>query len=487
MKARITARIVAGGALALAVLLAPRGAHARPLYFDNLTSLYGITPADSIHACGVCHQRWEGTGARNPFGLAVESQLYLGKSIVNAILDLDTDDTDGDGFSNGDELGVFRTLPGYSCATYGLAADTPPEFQSLITPGVPTCLEPLDILVEPAVISFITPVGNSAAANVEISNNGSDLPVQVTSVGLLAGAPASYGVVAPAVPFSIPVGGSVTVQVTFAPTMGGNQVTALRIVSDDPDEPTIDVGVSGLSFVIPIAPPDVRGACLKDLEKELERLTKARLRGWGTCYLDELRGVACDTARRDRAIVKAEAKLRGLVGGERDTHCAAKSLSATLLGLPAQCGAPCDGITLNTIPKLADCAVCRATAATDAMLAAATGTSPPDVPTNLLGSAAWRCNRQLVTTADKAIRSVQKTLGSCELSAVLTGSPIDCPTTLATALAKEAAKVDGRLANCPETTGMLGCLFEPGADPGCLGAASTQIGIGLAETVFGPN
>jgi hypothetical protein len=32
---------------------------------------------------------------------------------------------------------------------------------------------------------------------------------------------------------------------------------------------------------------------------------------------------------------------------------------------------------------------------------------------------------------------------------------------------------------------MLGCLFVPGADPHCLGAASVQLGTPLVETVFG--
>jgi Abnormal spindle-like microcephaly-assoc'd, ASPM-SPD-2-Hydin len=473
--------------LAVLVLLSPLAAHARPLYFENLTTIYAIQDSESIHACGVCHQRWEGTGARNPFGLAVESQLYLGKSIVDAILDIAGDDTDGDGFTNGDELGTYRTLPGYSCANFGLASNTPPEFQSIITPGVPTCLEPKDILVEPALISFITPVGNTTSATLEIRNNGSDFPLQVSSVSLLPGAPASYSIVAPATPFSIAVGDSVTVQVTFAPTTSGTQAATLRIVSDDPDEGNFDVAVSGLSFVSPLAPADVRAACLKDLSKQLEAVAKARLRAWGGCYLDELRGVACDTARRDKTVAKAEAKLRSLVGGDRARHCDPSTLSATLLGLPAQCGAPCQSIALSTIPKLADCAICQATAATDAMLTAAVGTTPPDLPANQLGATAWRCNRQLVTVVEKGIRSVQKSLDRCELDAVVAGAPANCPVDLASTLADQAARIDEQATRCTDTTGMLGCLFSPGADPGCLGSAATQIGTDLSETAFGPN
>jgi hypothetical protein len=474
-------------AAVVATLLAAATVQARPLYFDNLTSIYAIAPTESIYACGVCHIKWTGTGARNPFGLAVEQQLYLGKSIVDAIQDIAGDDTDLDGFTNGDELATFRTLPGYSCDNYGLAEGTPPEFQSIITPGVPTCLEPKDILVEPGVVAFITPLGDSASADVTIRSNGSDLPLEVSGVELLAGAPPSFGLTAPAVPFSIPAGQSVTVQVTFTPTISGQQTATLRITSDDPDQPIIDIAVSGLAFVTPLAPPDVRGRCLKDLSKQLERVAKARLGAWGACYVDELRGVACDAARRDKTVAKAETKLRELVGGTRDRHCAAASLSATLLGLPSQCGAPCDAITLNTIPKIADCALCRAQAATDAMLAAAVGTTPPDLPPNVLGPDAWRCNRQLVAATGKGIRSVQKALDRCELEDVLAGTSTDCPASLASTLSREADRVNARAAACKDTTGMLGCLFDPGADPTCLGTAATQLGTDLAETAFGPS
>ena len=120
-------------ALAFAVLALARGAAARPLYFDNLVGIYGLTPADDIHACGVCHRLWTGTGARNPYGSAIEAQLYLAKPIATAIADVAALDTDGDGFTNGDELGIHRTLPAYSCSNYLLAEDPPPTFQSLIT------------------------------------------------------------------------------------------------------------------------------------------------------------------------------------------------------------------------------------------------------------------------------------------------------------------------------------------------------------------
>src|SRR5262249_26977809 len=156
----------------------------------------------------------------------------------------------------------------------------------------------------------------------------------------------------------------------------------------------------------------------------------------------------CDAGKRDAAVAKAEAKLRDTVGGALDRHCAAETLSPSLLGLSPQCGAPCDAINLTSIARVADCAVCRAADATDPMLAASVGTTPPDLPGNLLGATAWRCNQQLVTGIQKGIVAVQKSLGNCALDAVLAGTPTDCATALAADLAADAAKVDARGNRC---------------------------------------
>lgn len=481
---RTAARFACAAALLLA-LVAPRTVQARPLYFQNLTTIYNIQPDESIYACGVCHEKWLGTGARNPFGTAVEQQLYVGKSIVQAILDVAGDDSDGDGFTNGDELSIYRTLPGYSCANYSIAQGPPASFQSLITPGVPSCLEPKDIKLDPTVISFVTKIGATSTTTLKLINNGSDFPIEVTDVSLLPGAPASLTIEVPTLPLSIPVGQTASVIVHFSPTSSLLTSATLRVTSDDPDEGQIDVSVGMLSFVQPVAAPAIRGACLKDLEKQLEGLNKVRLRAWGACYLDELRGVACDTGRRDVDVAKAETKLRAAIGGVRDTHCTANSLSPSLLGLPPKCATPCDSITLNTIPALADCAVCQQTAATDAMLGAAVGTVPPDLPPNRLTTSAWQCNKQLVTGIQNGIRNVQKALGACELDAVLAGTSVDCATDQTSALAKAAAQVDTRAGRCTDTTGMLGCLFVPGADPHCLGQSAVQLGTDLVQTVFG--
>jgi len=350
-------RVVLGVVLALGALALPRVVAARPLYFDNLVSIYGLTPADDIHACGVCHRLWTGTGARNPFGSAVEGQLYLGKPIAQAIVDVAGFDTDGDGFTNGDELGIYRTLPGYSCDNFFLATNPPANFQSLITPGVPSCLAPKDIRIDPTNVGFATQAGQQGVEIVDVFNNGADDPITVSSYGFLAGASATLGVTGPALPIVIPVGGSVQLQVTFTPPAVVLANGTLRISSDDPDEADIDVPVSGISFANPLAPAAERAACLRDVSRQMERYTKTHLKEWGTCFAAELAGVACDAGRRDLKVGQAEAKLRGVLGGATDRFCTPTGLTPARLGLPATCGGGCGAIELHTLSDIADCLV----------------------------------------------------------------------------------------------------------------------------------
>ena len=475
--------------LALVVMLVafaqPRDAAARPLYFDNLVSIYGLTPADETHACGNCHFRWNGTGARNAYGSAIEAQLYLGKPIATAIADVAGADTDGDGFTNGDELGVHRTLPGYNCSNFFDASETPPTFQSLITPGVPSCLEPQDIRTDPIVVNFATEVGKTQSIDVTVFNNGADFPITVSAYGLLPGPPPTLTVSGPATPIVIPVGGSAVVTVTFAPASVVLFGATLRISSDDPDEPDLDLAVGAISFPSPLASAADRAACLGDVAKQMERYTKVHVKEWGSCFTAELAGVACNAGRRDLKIGQAEAKLRGVLGGATDRFCAPESLNPVRLGLPSTCGGTCGAIDLLTLSDVADCLVCRQIAATDAMLVASAGVAPPDLPGTVPSGPPLSCNRSLIVGMQKAIRKSQKVLDRCRTDAITTG-PVDCAAANATVLATLAAKVDERLARCSDTTGMDGCHFEPMPDPTCLGTASGTIAADLVDAVFGP-
>ncbi|NNE07225.1 MAG: Ig-like domain-containing protein, partial [Gemmatimonadetes bacterium] len=64
-------------------------------------------PSNTKH-CGVCHFDFDGGGARNPYGLGIEVGLGGGLSTTDAILAIDGQDSDGDGYANNVE--VLSTL-----------------------------------------------------------------------------------------------------------------------------------------------------------------------------------------------------------------------------------------------------------------------------------------------------------------------------------------------------------------------------------------
>ena len=277
-------------ALTFAAVTASTKAEARPTYFQVLTERYNIQPGDRTYACGNCHYLWTGTGARNPFGSAVEQQLYVGKSITQALQDVEPMDSDGDGFSNLDELTTYRTLPGYSCDNYFLAVGAPTGYDTFITPLVPSCLEPKDIRVDPTTTAFSTKVGTTEVHQIQVINNGSTDLINVSSYGFLSGASTALSVSGPTAPFDIPVGQSVALDVSFSPTAAILGLGTLRIASDDPDEPTIDIAVQGFGFVQVLADADARERCLKVVDKEFRRYADRHRREWNRCFVDEVGG-----------------------------------------------------------------------------------------------------------------------------------------------------------------------------------------------------
>lgn len=91
----------------LTILITAEQAHARNPYRRNFFNVYSSAngsrldtlPSNDNH-CGVCHNNFDGGGARNLYGLAVQAT----DRSESAILGLDGDDSDGDGFSNGIEI-----------------------------------------------------------------------------------------------------------------------------------------------------------------------------------------------------------------------------------------------------------------------------------------------------------------------------------------------------------------------------------------------
>jgi len=93
--------------LALIALLIPTLSSARNpfrrAFFDRYpgaeTTALDDVPSNAGH-CGVCHFDFDGSDARNPYGLSIEVRLSAGMTAAEAIADVENDDADNDGFSN---------------------------------------------------------------------------------------------------------------------------------------------------------------------------------------------------------------------------------------------------------------------------------------------------------------------------------------------------------------------------------------------------
>jgi len=97
-------------------------------------------PSNANH-CGVCHFDFDGSDARNPYGLAVEIGLNGGLSNEQAILAIDGDDSDGDGFTNNTEITSLLftntpTFPGLTSGNYGSILNVDPlQVEQYLTPS----------------------------------------------------------------------------------------------------------------------------------------------------------------------------------------------------------------------------------------------------------------------------------------------------------------------------------------------------------------
>jgi len=110
--------------------------------------------------------------------------------------------------------------------------------------------KPADISVVPTTtLDFgdqVVDAGPTAPQTVLITNEG-DFDLHITSV-TLSGASGEFNLVDSG-ETTLPFGSTRTIQITFDPTSVGTKVALLRIESDDSDEPTVEVGLSGRGII----------------------------------------------------------------------------------------------------------------------------------------------------------------------------------------------------------------------------------------------
>ena len=95
-------------------------------------------------------------------------------------------------------------------------------------------------------------VGTTASQTVIIRNLG-DVALQVSAMALVTGEAAEFSITLGAAPFTVAPGATHSVDVRFAPGSAGQKTAMLRVVSDDQDEDTVNVVVTGRGLM----PPDI--------------------------------------------------------------------------------------------------------------------------------------------------------------------------------------------------------------------------------------
>lgn len=93
--------------LLISMLATSVTAYARSGYLTTFNGMY-VTTATRLDDCIVCHINTE---TRNPYGLDMEAYLAMGYSDMNALSIIEPYDSDGDGYTNFDEIMAF-TFPG---------------------------------------------------------------------------------------------------------------------------------------------------------------------------------------------------------------------------------------------------------------------------------------------------------------------------------------------------------------------------------------
>jgi hypothetical protein len=107
-----------------------------------------------------------------------------------------------------------------------------------------------DINLNPATLTFGSVlIGDSSARNAVIQNLGT--AALVVNAIAPAGGTTEFSFTAPGTPFSIPAGGNQTVTVTYQPLDAGTDNGALVISSNDPNEQTVSVTLSGTGNAVP--------------------------------------------------------------------------------------------------------------------------------------------------------------------------------------------------------------------------------------------
>lgn len=208
----------------LTVLCAtPRASHAISSYKTAFNNRYA-TAGSRLDSCLVCHDTSPAGASWNSYGnYLADRMLNFGDSLTTALASAEPLDSDGDGYSNLAEIQA-RTFPG-----------DPNDHPITSAPSIG---------VSPATLPFgNVRLGTATALAVTVTNTG-NAALSLTTLGVTG--TAEFGLSnAPALPLSVPAGGSTKLNIRYAPANTGPDTGSLAIGSNDSAHPTVTVALSG--------------------------------------------------------------------------------------------------------------------------------------------------------------------------------------------------------------------------------------------------
>lgn len=136
-------------------------------YPDSVGTALSDLPSNASH-CGLCHYNFNGGGPRNPYGAAIERTNFS----AGAILGLGSSDSDGDGFTNDEEITELvlysntPTFPGLTDSNVNLTANVASaDLEGRLTPILLTTSTNTTVTtVTVTTTSTVTPVPVSCGA-----------------------------------------------------------------------------------------------------------------------------------------------------------------------------------------------------------------------------------------------------------------------------------------------------------------------------------
>jgi hypothetical protein len=144
-----------------------------------------------------------------------------------------------------------------------------------------------EIEVTPSSLNFGNVTVGAIADQALTVSNGGDGELIVSSITSTS---ARFSIVSPTGSFTVTAGGQQMVMVRFSPTSAGPQTGQLQITSNDPDEPTVNIGVNGTGVAVPdidVTPTSLDFGSVP-LNQHVDRILTVRNTGTATLMVNSI-------------------------------------------------------------------------------------------------------------------------------------------------------------------------------------------------------